>query len=252
MNAAVVKQLAISLQVAIAAAVLAGLSTAANAHTRFEISSAEEGTRVYSNVVISHGCGEKDVIGMSLVTPDGKDSSITVDGIVQEGGLLDYVSNWGPNLQAIFSTATFDSMAAKEDSLGNDVGFWAGGSNLPHHLVGMLPFRVNATNIVAESCAVSVKFFISIIDVCEVTDAAGLNDDGVAGLWTHNNLGTVFDRISEADNGPAAFTITRDLESNPLPASCGTGVEVEVRPSADQINRDMPIIVDGVQAWPTP
>lgn len=40
----------------IAVTLVAILSANANAHTRFEISSADEGTRVYSNIVISHGC----------------------------------------------------------------------------------------------------------------------------------------------------------------------------------------------------
>jgi len=38
-----------------------------------------------------------------------------------------------------------------------------------------------------------------------------------------------------------------------LPSSCGgTGVTVEVKPSAAQINRDMPVVIDGQQIWPLP
>lgn len=233
-----------------AATLMAGTMSGASAHTRFEVSSIEEGNRVYNNMVIGHGCGTNDVIGTSVVVPDGQSSSITVDGLAHDGELTDFVSNWGPNLQGVYSTATFPQMNGKEDSLGNAVGFWSGGANLPHSLVGLVPFRVNATNIVSTSCAVSVTFYVSIADICAVTGTAGLTDTNSVQLWTHNNLGTAFDRVSDTDNGPAPLTITRDLENNPLPPSCGAGVEVQVRPSAAQINRDMPIVVDGVQAWP--
>ncbi len=239
------------LPVAIATLVTAGLAVQASAHTRFEISSLDEGARVYNNVVIGHGCGSLGVLGTSVVVPDGSDSSITVDGVAYEGQLTDYVSNWGPNLQAIKDN-TFPQMGVKLNSLSNQVGFWAGGEEVDHNLIMRLPVRVNATNIEPTSCAVSVKFYVSIADICQVTDAAGLQGTDVAGLWTHNNLGTVYDRVSETDNGPASITFTRNQETNPLPASCTAEEVVEVRPSAEQINRDMPIVVDGVQAWPTP
>lgn len=239
------------LPVAIATLVSAGLAAQASAHTRFEVSSLDEGTRVYNNMIIGHGCGSLGVVGTSVVVPEGTDSSITVDGVAHEGALTDYVTNWGPNVQAIKDT-TFPQMGVKLGSLSNPVGFWAGGEEVDHNLVMAIPFRINATNIEPTSCAVSVKFYVSIADVCQVTDAAGLNGTDVAGLWTHNNLGTVYDRVSETDNGPASFTITRNQETNPLPASCSAEEAVEVRPSAAQINRDMPIVVDGVQAWPTP
>ncbi len=237
----------------IAAAVAITSSFGASAHTRFEIAVINEGERVYNNVVIGHGCGTNDVVGTSVVFPDGATSSVTVDGEAHAGSLEDFVSNWGNSVQAVYSRALFDATGSKEDNNGNSIGFWAGGNPLPHHLVGLVPFRTGAVNFVAESCAASVRFFVSIVDICQVTTADGLSTEGVAGLWTHNNLGTVFDRISSVDDGPAPLTVMRDLEENPLPASCnGGGVSVEVRPSAEQINRDMPIKYNGVQAWPIP
>ena len=241
------------LPIAVATSIVAtSIGNSTLAHTRFEISSLEEGNRIYNNVVIGHGCGDNDVVGMSLVVPDGNDSTIMVNDEPYEGFLTDFVTNWGPNFQAIKSSATFDEMDVKKDSVGNQVGFWSGGNPLPHDLIATLPFRVNATNIEPSSCAVSVTFYVSIVDICLLTDGDGVQGEGVAGLWTHNNLGTVFDRLSDTDNGPAPITILRDLESNPLPESCSTEESVEVRPTAEQINRDMPIFYDGIQAWPTP
>ena len=239
--------------VALATVFASMVTNSAMAHTRFEVSSVEEGDRVYSNVVIGHGCGHLPVVGSSIVVPDGQDSTILVNDVAYDGELTDYVTNWGPNVQPIYSTATFTDMGVKENSLGNVVGFWAGGgAGIPHGAIGMLPVRVNATGINSASCATSVTFKVSMVDICQLTDADGVQGDSVAGLWTHNDLGTVFDRISENDDGPAPLTITRDLENNPLPGYCDAGEEVEVKPSAEQINRDMPIVIDGAQAWPAP
>lgn len=53
-------------------------------------------------------------------------------------------------------------------------------------------------------------------------------------------------------NSPATLTVTRDLVNNPLDAACGAGLDVEVIPSAAQLNRDMPIVHNGKQVWPKP
>ena len=48
------------------------------AHTVIETPTITEGIRVSNNVVIGHGCGERNGIGTSVVFPDGVDSTITV------------------------------------------------------------------------------------------------------------------------------------------------------------------------------
>lgn len=222
------------------------------AHTRLEVPVVTENVRTTNNVIIGHGCGEINVIGTSVVFPDGIDSTVIVDGQPHTGALTDFVENWGNSIQKNYSRAIFTFEDEKTDSLGNVVGFWAGGGNsLPHQLNGYIPFRVGAVIINKDSCAASVKFHVSIADICEITSTSGFNENTV-NLWTHNSLGTPYDRVgSTTDDGPAPLTIMRDLTANPLPASCGTtGVAVEVKPSAAQINRDMPIKLDGVQVWP--
>ncbi len=217
------------------------------AHTRLETPVVAENTRVTNNVIIGHGCGENDVIGTSVVFPDGVDSTITVDGAAHTGALTDFVQNWGNLMQKNYSRAVFGFEGEKTDANDNVVGFWAGGGNtLPHHLNGYIPFRAGAVIIEPTSCAKSVKFYISIADICQITPTSGFSDETV-NLWTHTGLGTPYDRVSATDDGPASLTITR---TSALPASCGTGVAVEVKPSAAQINRDMPIKIDGSQVWP--
>jgi hypothetical protein len=217
-----------------------------SAHTRLDTAQVNENTRIANNVVIGHGCGDHSVIGTSVVFPDGVDSVITVDGQAHTGSLLDFVQNWTNANQKIYDRGLFTYQDEKTDSNGNVVGFWAGGESLPHNLTGFVPFRTSAVIIEPTSCASSVKFYVSIADICEITDSAGFNENTVE-LWTHNNLGTIYDRVSTTDDGPASLTI---LRTSALPSSCGTGVAVEVKPSAAQINRDMPIKMNGSQVWP--
>lgn len=241
-----------SLTFVITVVFLSILTAAAYAHTTLETSTMTEGVRVLNNLQIGHACGTgTNVIGSSVVFPDGDDSTILVNGAAYSGKLTDFVSNWGPNIQPLVSREVFNTVDEKNGPTGNVVGFWAGGGpGIPNHMVGYVPFRVNATNIVPQSCAVSVRFNVNIIDVCALTTAAQLHDTGVAEFWTHNNLGTVYDRKSATDDGVARLTITRNTTSNPLPSSCGAGSTVEVKASAAQLNRDMPITVQGVQVWP--
>ncbi len=222
------------------------------AHTTLETTTMAEGVRVVNNLQIGHACGTgTSVLGSSVVFPDGVDSTILLNGAPYPRPLTDFISNWGPNIQPLVNRAVFNTVDEKNGPNGNVVGFWAGGGpGMPNHMVGYVPFRVNATNINPLSCAVSVRFYVSIVDVCEITGATELHDAGVAEFWTHNNLGTIYDRQSATDDGVARLTITRNTTTNPLPPGCGTGSTVEVKATKAQIERDLPIIHQGVQVWP--
>ena len=218
------------------------------AHTSLETPTITEGIRVSNNIMIGHGCGERNAIGASVVFPDGVDSTITVDGQPHTGVLTDFIQNWGNLNQKVYSKAVFTFQGEKLDASGNVSGFWAGGGDsLPHDLLGYIPFRTSAAVIEPESCAASVKFHVNIVDICEITPVSGFSDETIS-RWTLAGLGTPYDRVGE--DGAASLTVTRDLVNNPLDASCGVGQVVEVKPSAAQINRDMPIILNGSQVWP--
>lgn len=221
------------------------------AHTTLETVTMSEGVRVLNNIQIGHACGAgKSVIGTSLVFPDGVDSTVLVNGAVSSAKLSDFLVAWGPNIQPLIDRSVFTTVDEKNGPTGNVVGMWAGGGpGMPNHMVGYVPFRVNATSIVPTSCALSVRFQVSIIDVCSVTTAANLHDEGVAEFWTSSTLGTIYDSKTGADDS-ARLTITRNTITNPLPASCGAGNAVEVRISPAQMQRDMPIRINGAQVWP--
>ncbi|MCB1936927.1 MAG: hypothetical protein KDF59_13400 [Nitrosomonas sp.] len=243
---------------AVAGVVLISLTQNAVAHTRLNIPTATEGERAINHIMIGHSCDETTrTIGTSVVFPDGIDSTILVDGVQHDGGITDFLTNYGNNASMFFDRSAFDYMDEKTDTNGNVVGFWAGGGpGMPGNLGVAQPFRLTAASIEPASCATSVKIYISIVDICEITDEDGFGE-GTVELWTHAGLGTPYDRdlhfaVDEGtDPGPASFTINRDLTNNPLPDSCDSGTTVEVKASAAQINRDMPIKRNGHQIWPS-
>ena len=83
------------------------------------------------------------------------------------------------------------------------LAMWLGsGSGMPVHLNAFLPFRTGAVIINPESCAKSVNFSVSIANICEISSPDGFINGDTVDMWTHNNLGTVYDRPSDTDNGP--------------------------------------------------
>ncbi|MBK8816348.1 MAG: hypothetical protein IPN42_12990 [Methylococcaceae bacterium] len=224
------------------------------AHTTLQTNRAVEGTRVYNNATIGHGCGGETgslpVIANSIVFPDGTDSIITIGGVVQEGAILDDYLAWGGKISHIPSRDVFSQTKvnfgrggeAGENAVGNHS--WHG--SLPAHgTVGLVPLRINGTFINPDSCANSVKLEVAIADVCKLTGVSGFATPGVVNFWTPFVEGSLFNR-ADGENEAASFTITRD-PANELPETCnGVGVDVVVTPSAAQLNHDMPI--PGV--WP--
>lgn len=226
-------------------------SQSALAHTKLQTPTAVEGTRVYNNAAIGHGCGENPVIANSIVFPDGTDSIVKINGAPVSGAIVDDYISWGGLISHIPSKDVFAKSDVKWGRAGlagnNAVGNHSGYGSIPAHgYVGLVPFRVNAAVINAESCAQSVTFNVAIADICKVTSVSNFTAETV-NLWTPA-VGSKFDGVGlDGYNSPATYKITRDLVKNPLPSTCnGVGVDVVVDPSADQLNADLPI----PGAWP--
>ncbi len=227
------------------------------AHTRLQTPTIDENNARhgsnYNNEVIGHTCktaaGEAlNTIGTVVVFPDGVDSTLTVNGEASSQPLIDFVQNWGSPVQLIQNNDIFESQDEIQTPLGNVVGFWAGGGKgLQHNLTGLIPFRTSGVVIEPTSCARSVTFQIAIADICQVTTDADFSTDAL-NLWTPA-VGSKFQiEDSSGYNSPATLKVNRTIEA--LPESCGEGVDVVVIPSAAQLNRDMPIVIDGTQIWP--
>lgn len=230
------------------------------AHTRLQTPIAVEGTLVYNNATIGHGCASESgganrpVIANSIVFPDGTDSTVSIDGVVQEGAIVDDFIAWGGKIAHVPSRDVFEETAIEFGRGGlsakNAVGSHSWEGELPGDgVVGLVPIRIKGAFINEASCANSVTFRLAIADICKITKMSGFNKHTV-NFWTPAMDGSNFNGDSTDEhhyNTPATFKITRNLDDHPLPDSCeGVGVDVVVDPSADQLNHDLPI--PGV--WP--
>ena len=231
------------------------------AHTRLQTPVAVEGTTVYNNAAIGHGCDSTGawkarVKANSVVFPDGTDSTVSINGVAVPNATVDDYIGWGGKISHIPSTDVFKKTHIERGRAGiegaNAVGNHSWNGDLPgDNVVGLVPIRISAVLFKTASenpnnCARSVTFQVAIADICKITDASGFNNDTV-NLWVPA-VGSMFDGVPGMDgyNSPATYKITRDLNPdsanyNPLPEACGEGVDVVVSPSAAQLNHDMPI-----------
>lgn len=261
-------------------ATMVAASQGALAHTRVQTPTILEGTRVYNNIAITHGChnhaannNSTPVTGMSVVFPDVTATvtskpagSASTVASTPAGVVTDWITGAGEGYnKKVLNKEVFSTEGQKTNALGNAVGFWTGGGSLPGvGYTALIPFKTDAISIQPTSCAKTVTFVVAISDVCETTNISGLNDETV-NMWTPA-VGSSYDGVGlHGYNSPAtlkvvrnttgtAATLTSDaVAANPLPASCGAGLDITVTPTAAQLNRDMPAKDEkGVQIWPKP
>jgi len=224
------------------------------AHTVIEPPQVTEGQSSNNNVVITHGCGESAVIGQSVVIPDGEGSTIIANGNPYSGPLSDFLQNWGGVISFVQDRSVFSEQDRKVDANGNTIGFWfGGGRTVASYARGRIPFVSGAVLFVPESCAKVVRFAFAVADICKITNINDMNEEGSVNFWAPA-VGSKYDGTpgGHSYDFPVYFTVNRDLETNPLPESCGAGQQVTVKPSAVQVDRDMPIRFNGTQVWPQP
>ncbi len=238
------------------------LSQTAFAHTRLDIPVVQEGRRVDNSVVITHGCTDKEVIGSINVFPDAALARVQtstdnfVDNIADDARLATDIYSGG-SITGLVSREVFSLNELIKDPQGNTVGFWSGLGTVPASgWAAKLPVRIGAINIEPTSCASKVVIVPAIANICQLGTLADVTgptgrfeaDNLFVDLWTAPDAGSPFD--APAWNFPATLTVERDLENNPLPASCGEGFAVRVFPSAEQLDRDFKIIYQGREFWP--
>lgn len=253
------------LTLSLVTAMLMGMGQNVLAHTRFEVNATTEGVRVDNSINISHICTNEPVIGQVTVFPEV--STALVDTSPDPAAVIGAETFTRSDQSAtafiqtltiagIMNRDTFSMSALIRDSTGNPIGVWSGGGSIPeNNWVAKMPVRINPINIVADSCAKKVIIVPAIANVCQVTSLNEINGKDADRLdvdfWTAPTAGhPQYD--APAWNFPAPYTVNRDLEKNPLPASCGEGVAVRIYPSAAQLDRDFPVKINGQQVWPAP
>ena len=229
------------------------------AHTRMEYSTVVENTKSYNAMVTGHGCkalsgsAKLPVIATNYVFPDGTDSTVWV-GLVKKTDLVtDDVISWGGLFSFIPSREVYNKNGinwGRDATHGDPVGGyqWDGSLGGDKYL-GLNTFRMSAAVIPADSCAKSVTFQVAAIDVCKITTLAAATENTL-NVWAPA-VGSVWDHAGSAGtadyNSPATYKITRDTDTNPIPVrngllqTCGAGFDYIVKPSAVQLNHDLPI-----------
>lgn len=241
------------------------VSQSALAHTRLDPAVTQESSAAHGSsktaVNISHGCGDNPVIGNVFFLPDTETAMVQTSTdnfatfeIAEGENALNYIVN-SPFIRLIKSRDVFETQGLINDPLGNPLGFWAADGELPaHNWVGQLPLKITSVAIQPESCANKVVLVPAIANVCQPSTLAEIDgtntDDPNVDFWTAPGVGSRYDGPNWSY--PASYTIERDLANNPLPESCGGGMAVRIIPSAEQLERDMPVKIDGQQVWPLP
>ena len=215
------------------------------AHTNLTKRTVEEGTTVYNDAAVGHGCEDAPVIANSVVFPDGTDSTVSIGGAVVEGALVtDYIEGV-PAIKNVISNAAFKKSAVAHGRADKAVGIHSwNGSVAAHDTVGLVPMMIGGVKIIDGSCAKSVIFKVAVADICRITKAAKFTDSTAVNFWTPFVEGSLFNR-ADGSSEATSLTVTR-TPTSALPNDCGEGVDVVVTPSAAQLNHDMPI----PSVWP--
>jgi hypothetical protein len=225
-------------------ALVLGAAHAAVAHTTVK-AQATEGVREDNALKIGHGCEELPVRVQSVVFPTDAAELTTTDPnlsiadlseVIEQGSLAGLV-------QGIQDRSIFGKQGEKTDANGNVIGFFGAKGRLAPELRGRVPFEFSAPAFVAESCATQLLVEIAIADVCRPKPAR--IEAGRLNLWIPDNGSRLATEGAAAGvdgvGEPATLVVNRNLESNPIDASCGAGFSVTVTPSAAQVDRDLPI-----------
>ncbi len=195
-------------------------------------------------------------------------------------------------LATLIRTGVWENSGVKVDALGNIDGFWAGGKPYRQKVSAPVnvEFYSNTVTIAPASCARTVTFELAIADFCSVSVPGTIVKDEEVLFWSPipNFTGVPgqpfgakvadanrkipvgpsfsnYDGYADAAhtiagdgwNSPATITVKRDLANNPLPKNCtgngGLGDDVYVYPSAEQINKELPIWSEenqtGINYW---
>ena len=226
------------------------ISNAAFAHDEIP-TQVLEGNTVDAVITMAHACEMTPtgipvpVIAQSVLFPavnpvltasNGSTTITNLSQVIEQGslaGLIDTIQNHD----------IFTVKAEKHDTLGNVTGFHSKTGSLAIDAQGRVPFAFTAPNFVPTSCVKKLNIEVAIADICTVSkptiSAAKVN------LWIPNNGSQyALKGITAGVDGvgdPAVLQVNRNLASNPLPSSCGAGIDLTVSPSPTDVDTNLGI-----------
>jgi hypothetical protein len=208
---------------------------------------AMEGKTSYHALVISHGCENPQlgkmtpVKAQSMILPTLKPIITRADTgeTLQWTDVVEDDTGMGlaGRVELIQDRSIFKTQYPIYDGAGNRIGFYGTGGNLQVDSLGLVPFRFAAVTFVAGGCARRLLIKLAVADICSLEFPP---KPGTAGLWIPST--TTRFRNPLLMGNPAVLIVNRDLVNNPLPvnAGCGTGFDVTVTPSAQDVDASLP------------
>ncbi len=104
-------------------------------------------------------------------------------------------------------------------------------------LVGLVPFRASFPTFKPESCAVTLNIKLAVANYCTRSKVK----DNRADIW----IGNTTEKFNDPDVVSTGFwpyiDVARNLNTNPLPESCGEGYVIEVYPGNEAIDKYLPV-----------
>jgi len=227
-------------------ALLIALSSAVQADTTVR-DQATEGRSSFHALVIGHGCEEPQqaktapVTAQSMILPTLKPVITRNDTgeLLQWTDVIEDEAGTGlaGRVELIQDRNIFKAQYPIRDEIGNTLGFYATGGTLQVDALGMVPFRFAAVSFVPSSCARRLLIRLAVAEVCSMTFPPR---PGTANLWIPAT--TTRFRNPMLIGNPATLIVNRDLVANPLPtsANCNGGFDVNVAPSAADVDKYLP------------
>jgi hypothetical protein len=235
---------------------LSTLATIVVAHDGFN-KVLQEGNFEKLELEINHGCDGNPVIAQSVLFPslnpelsasDSSNNPVPPPNDISElleGGFLEGL----PDL--VQDRSIFLEQDEITSELGNTIGFYGKKGFLKANLLGAVPFKFSPLFFTPNSCYSQINFITAIADICS-TKAPALQP-GKISLFIPDNGSKIGEtaKANGAEHGvgePSRLTVKRDLKSNPfrdaqgnLTNACGEGISVTITPSAEDIDKNLPI-----------
>ena len=212
-----------------------------------------EGTSTVSATTISHGCSfngspTKKVTAQAVVWPNGE-YAIAVDGDGNEVILAEeIIGNAVIGPKPIQDHNIFKKIKVKTGTVpeynnhglkNSDIrGFEYTKGKLDTNLLGVVPYSAGYPKFRSDSCATKLKIQFAIANYCTKSK----NDNDRADIW----MGEMTPKFNDPDVVSVDFwphvNVMRDMVNNPVDeGKCGDGYEIVVTPSAEAIDKFLPI-----------
>lgn len=216
-----------------------------------------EGTGDTLDLLINHGCEGNPIIAQSVIFPTLNPELRATDSnnnpATPPNDLSEVIDNG--NLEGLVSLIQDRSIFLDQDEiiseLTNPIGFYGKKGFLKANLLGAVPFKFFAPFFTASTCYSQILIETAIADICS-TKAPALQP-GKISLFMPDNGSQIAEtaKANGAEHGvgePSILTVKRNLQTNPFldaegnpTTACGDGITVWVTPSAEDIDKNLPI-----------